>query len=88
MEVPVTDQWTEKLRCPHCENVGIANRSQSNDTEIPTVDGVRWASKPFRLSMAQISIAGTAISRCCRKAASVGGVFHFCVYFLTSPITA
>lgn len=36
----MTDQWTEELHCPQCENMGVASLSQSKEATIPTVDGV------------------------------------------------
>jgi hypothetical protein len=35
----MTDEWTEKLRCPRCRSTGIANLSQS-DTDRPVVGRV------------------------------------------------
>lgn len=36
----MTDQWNEMLRCPQCRNTGMANLSQFEDADMPTVDSV------------------------------------------------
>jgi hypothetical protein len=36
----MTDQWNEQLQCPQCRNAGTASLSQSEDAEMPTVEGV------------------------------------------------
>jgi hypothetical protein len=38
--LPITDQWSKKLRCPLCRNTGTARLSQFNGAQKPTVDGV------------------------------------------------
>jgi len=34
------DKWNEKLRCPRCKNTGMANLSQAERAEVPTVEAV------------------------------------------------
>jgi hypothetical protein len=34
---PMTDQWTEKLRCPLCHNTGSVSLCQCSGDDIPTV---------------------------------------------------
>jgi hypothetical protein len=36
----MTDKWDEVLRCPQCNQTGMASLSQSIDANMPTVDGV------------------------------------------------
>ena len=36
----MSDDWSEKLRCPKCGKTGVASLSQSEDAEIPTVHSV------------------------------------------------
>jgi hypothetical protein len=38
MGTPMIDQWNEVLRCPQCNNTGIASLSQFAEAPIPTVD--------------------------------------------------
>jgi hypothetical protein len=33
----MTDEWTEKLRCPLCHKIGMACLSQDEDADAPTV---------------------------------------------------
>jgi hypothetical protein len=33
----MTDEWTEKLRCPNCHKIGMACLSQGDDDNTPTV---------------------------------------------------
>jgi Zn ribbon nucleic-acid-binding protein len=34
------DEWNEELRCPQCNNRGLASLSQPEDAEKPTVECV------------------------------------------------
>jgi hypothetical protein len=33
----MTDEWSEKLRCPNCGKIGMASLSQGDRDDIPTV---------------------------------------------------
>ena len=35
--LPMTDQWTENLRCHGCRHIGIASFSQQDGARMPTV---------------------------------------------------
>jgi hypothetical protein len=34
----MADQWNEQLRCPQCQQIGLASLSQLPDAEMPIVD--------------------------------------------------
>jgi hypothetical protein len=36
----MADKWNEQLRCRHCRNTGVANLSQFNGANMPTVHSI------------------------------------------------